>query len=106
MTDLTEWQSVQAERRRQLWVQVILQALEDVAWTVPEREPRAHRTRYASQDWRHRERRELSLARRRAEVWVGGKDFREVCSLAGFEPEPVEALFRKAIAARGKDAPI
>ncbi|MEY4863780.1 MAG: hypothetical protein RLZ51_1875 [Pseudomonadota bacterium] len=59
---------------QQLWRRVVLQAVRDaLVLTLPAKDPAVKRDRREARAWIER----------------GGKDFQEVCTLAGFEPDVV-----------------
>lgn len=66
---------------RNLWADVLRRALADAVTT-------GHFTAGLSMS---------PDAKAKHQGWVGGKDFRAVCALAGFEPEPVLACYRRAM---------
>jgi hypothetical protein len=75
---------------RELWLTVIRQAFTDAfptrvisPWTVEEA--------------KHRATRDSQMRAARSWFDSAGRDFREVCWLAGMQPEVVEALYRKRL---------
>ena len=69
---------------RALWCAVIMRAAADIA--APEPAKRVNGNDMNGREWRQ------------ARDWIGSRDFREVCALAGLEPEPVEAWLRSLMA--------
>ncbi len=79
---------IQAEACRRIWTNVLLQAARDLL-TLKVRHSDA-----------------VSgvgvLEHAQAQSWIGSRDFREVCTLAGYDPTRIERAFRARLA--DKDA--
>ena len=74
-----------AARCRQVWCNVVLQAAADIL-TVPKIEPGFSAYRPSTvEHWQ-------------AVSWLGSRDFRLVCALAGLEPSAVEQGLRRRLA--------
>jgi hypothetical protein len=95
---MTPDQIADAQHRqdRQLWAAVIMQALDDAAGKIE----------YYGGNKAAAERHKR-LVRRRARDWFinGGRDFKEVCALAGMEPDWVRANALKRIEEADEDGP-
>jgi hypothetical protein len=75
---------------REMWQSVIIRALIDAAWTPPAYLMNGELSKNAGGIRRVRDR-----DRREADAWFrrAGKDFREVCSHAGFDPDAVHQAY-------------
>ncbi len=75
---------------RHIWVSVLVQAARDLLSHPP------------SQAGVARPSGPGQLEKYKAQQWIGSRDFREVCGLAGVDPDRAERAFRKRLAERAE----
>lgn len=79
-----------ADPCRALWGMALIRALADAVTPNPIRQSHQSGSRVCT------------MAQREAQDWIGGRDFRVICGLAGLEPEPVAEWYERVMA--GGDA--
>jgi hypothetical protein len=81
---------IEARICRQIWVNVLLQAARDLLTDAKHHANGVGGT--------------TGLQKHQTTSWIGSRDFREVCQLAGYDPTRVERAFRRRLTEKGAAA--